>query len=178
MRRAQGNWGNQRSGGALKKLTMLLCALGIVVLSAGLVACGDDDDDDDSAATEAATTTEASTDSSTVDVTGVEYSFELSATPTADTQEITFTNDGAEEHNLIFARINEGFTLEEAIKEEGEKGTAEEIGFTFAKPGEEGKPIEIKQPLEPGNYAMICTVSSKDGPPHFELGMQEEFTIE
>ncbi len=162
----------------MKNLKILLCALGMLALAMLAVACGDDDDED-SAATEAATTTEAAADASTVSVTGTEYSFELSATPTTETQEVTFTNDGEEDHDLIFARINEGYTLDEAIEAEGEKGTAEEIGFTFAKPGEEGKPIEVKEPLEPGTYAMICTVSSgKNEPPHFELGMQEEFTIE
>jgi plastocyanin len=143
-----------------------------LVLALGAVACGGDDDDDESAAT----TEEASAE--TVDVTGGEYAFELSATPTADTQEITFENAGGENHNLIFARINEGFTLDEAIEAEGEKGTAEEVGFTAAKPGEEGRPIEIKQPLEPGTYAMVCTVQTKDGEFHYDLGMQEEFTIE
>ena len=158
----------------MKQLKFMLCALGVLALTMGIVACGDDDDD---SADSAATTTETAS-AETVDVSGTEYAFELSATPTADTKEITFTNDGAEEHDLIFARINEGFTLDDAIKEEGEKGTADMIGFTVAKPGEEGKPIEVKQPLEPGNYAMLCTVASKGGPPHFELGMQEEFTIE
>jgi plastocyanin len=145
-----------------------------LVLALGVVACGGDDDDDD----ESAATTTEEVSAETVNVTGTEYSFELSATPNADTQEVTFENAGKEDHDLVFAKINEGFTLDDALKAEGEKGTAEEVGFTFAKPGEEGRPIEIKKPLGPGNYAMVCTVSTKKGPPHFELGMTEEFTIE
>jgi plastocyanin len=156
----------------LNKLFAIGAAM--VALSLGAVACGGDDDDDGESA--ATTTEEASAE--TVDVMAGEYAFELSATPTADTREITFENAGGEDHNLIFARINEGFTIDEAIEAEGEKGTAEEVGFTFAKPGQEGKPIEIKQPLEPGTYAMVCTVRTKDGEFHYDLGMQEEFTIE
>ena len=162
----------------MKKLAMLLCALGVLVLSAGLVACGDDDDED-SAATEAATTTEASTDATTVDVTGTEYSFELSATPTADTQEVTYTNDGEEAHDLIFVKLAEGATLDEAFEAQGRKGTTEEeIGTTFAQPGQSGKPIEVKKPLDAGTYAMVCTLQTADGEFHYDLGMQEEFTIE
>ena len=162
----------------MKKLTMLICALGVLALSAGFVACGDDDDED-SASTESASTTETAS-AGTVDVTGTEYQFDLSATPTADTQEITFTTDGAEDHDLIFAKINEGYTLQDAIEAQGRKGTAEQLRpVLFAKPGEEAKQtIELPDGLEPGHYAMICTVASKDGPPHFELGMQEEFDVE
>jgi hypothetical protein len=81
-------------------------------------ACGGDDDDD-SGGEEA-----SSTD---VTVTAKEYQFDLSATPTADTQEVTLQNDGKLPHVLIFARINEGFTVDEAFELEGEKGSAEEV---------------------------------------------------
>jgi plastocyanin len=157
----------------MKGLKFLICALGVLALSFGAVACGDEDEDEGEETTPAAE--EASAE--TVDVTGDDFSFELSATPTAETTEVTFENVGEEPHELIFARINEGYTLEDAIEAEGEEGTAEEIGFSRAAPGEEGRPIEIRQPLEPGNYAMVCTIPFQ-GEPHYDLGMQEEFTIE
>jgi plastocyanin len=152
---------------------VLMIGAATLALALGAVACGGDDDDE-----EAATTPEEEPSAETVEVTAGEYAFELSATPAADTKEVTFENAGGEPHNLIFARISEASTLEDALEAEGRKGTAEEIGFTFAKPGEGGKPIEIKEPLEPGNYAMVCTVETKEGRPHYELGMQTEFTIE
>jgi hypothetical protein len=145
-----------------------------LVLALGAVACGGDDDDEESAAT----TTEG-TSAETVSVTATEYDFELSATPNADTREITFANAGKEDHDLIFVKINEGYTLDDALKAEGEKGTAEQFRpVLFAKPGEEAKGAIELDALEPGNYAMVCTVATKGGPPHFELGMTEEFTIE
>jgi plastocyanin len=156
----------------MKGLKFLICALGVLALSLGAVACGDDDEDEGEETTAAE---EASAE--TVNVTGDDFSFDLSATPTAETQEITFENVGEEPHELIFAKINEGYTLEDAIEAEGEEGTAEEIGFSRAAPGEEGRPIEIKKPLEPGTYGMVCTIPY-EGQPHFELGMQEEITIE
>jgi hypothetical protein len=36
----------------------------------------------------------------------------------------------------------------------------------------------VKGPLEPGNYAMVCPLQTKDGKSHFELGQQQEFEIE
>jgi plastocyanin len=144
-----------------------------LVLALGAVACGGDDDDDESAAT----TEEASAE--TVNVTGTEYDFELSATPNADTQEITFENAGKEDHDLIFAKINEGYTLDDAIKAQGRKGTAEQFRpILFAKPGEEAKQTIEVDGLEPGNYAMVCTVQTKDREFHYDLGMTEEFTVE
>jgi plastocyanin len=153
---------------------LLMIGAAAIVLALGAVACGGDDDDEGE---EGAATTAEEASAETVAVTAGEYSFDLSATPTAETTEVTFENAGGEDHNLIFARINEGFTLEDALEAEGRKGTAEEVGFTFAKPGKEGRPIEIKEPLEPGTYAMVCTVRT-GGEPHYDLGMQTEFTIE
>jgi hypothetical protein len=157
----------------MKGLRILTCALGVVALSSFAVACGGDDDEDTAATTP---TTEAGAE--TVNVTANEYSFELSATPTAETREITLENVGEEPHDLIFARINEGYTLQDAIEAEGRKGTAEQFRpVLFAKPGEEAKRTIRLDGLEPGHYAMVCTIETKDGQPHFDLGMTEEFDV-
>lgn len=155
----------------LKRLAVLAtCA----VLSGGvLAACGDDDEGEDSAAT--SESTEAA-DATSVDLVATEYDFELSATPTAQTEEVTFDNQGEEFHVMIFARINEGFTTEEAIELEGEKGSADVVAQTEAGPGE-SKTVKVKGPIEPGEYAMLCPIKSKEGF-HYELGQLEEFPIE
>lgn len=51
------------------------------------------------------------------------FSWEVSPTPTAETKTVEFNNDSEEFHVLIFARISEGFTFEEAFELEGEKGS-------------------------------------------------------
>lgn len=144
------------------------------VLAVGAAACGDDESTTDTSATET-TAAETSADAEDVTVTATEYDFELSATPTADTKTVTFDNQGEEFHVLIFARINEGFTTEEAIKLEGEKGSAELIGETEAQPGKSSE-IAVKKPLEPGEYAMLCPIGGPKGP-HYKLGQLEEFPI-
>ena len=157
----------------MRILKILAVAASGLVLALGASACGgDDDEDEDTAAVEEA-------GAETVNVTATEYSFDLSATPTAETQEITLENLGQEEHDLIFARINEGYTLQDAIEAEGEQGTAEQFRpVLFAKPGEEAKQAIQLDGLEPGHYAMVCTVETKDGQPHFDLGMTTEFDVE
>ena len=110
-----------------------------------------------------------------VTVTAAEYEFDLSATPTEETTSVTFDNQGKEFHVMVFAKLNEGFTLDQAIKLEGEKGSAETIAQTQAEPGET-KTVEVKKPLEPGDYAILCPIGGPDGP-HYELGQLVEFEL-
>ena len=139
-----------------------------LALAFGAGACGEDDEEDSAA-------TEESASAEQVTVTATEYDFELSATPSAETQEITFDNQGEEPHVMIFARINEGFTLDEAIEMQGEKGSATTVAETQAPPGKT-QVVEVKKPIEPGDYAMLCPIEGQEGA-HYELGQLEEFEI-
>lgn len=145
----------------------------MVTAALGLSACGDDEESSSTAA-EGDATEEASAED--VTVTATEYEFDLSATPGAETQSVEFVNDGEEFHVMIFARINEGFTVDEAIEMQGEKGSAEVVAETEAKPGETAT-AKVKGPLEPGEYAMLCPIGGPDGP-HYKLGQLAEFAIE
>ena len=114
-----------------RRVTLLILA---ATLAAGgaLAACGDDDEESG----EDETTAE-STGPTEVTVTADEYSFELSETPTAP-GEATFILDnvGEEGHALIVARLNEGFTLDEAFELQGRKGSAKTLGESSAGVGE------------------------------------------
>jgi hypothetical protein len=159
----------------MRRGASLLAAL--MLLAGGtLAACGDDDEDTGGEETAAETTSEAAGPVDVV-VTADEYSFELSETPTAP-GEATFTLDnvGEEPHALIVARINEGFTLDEANELEGREGSAEILGQSQAGPGEQGKPIDAE--LVAGNYGLVCPLSTRDGESHYDLGQNAEFTIE
>jgi plastocyanin len=146
----------------------------MVTAALGLSACGDDEESSTTAAEGEASTEEASAEE--VTVTATEYEFDLSATPTADTKNVTFTNDGKEFHVMIFARINEGFTVDEAVELQGKKGSAEVVAEVEGPPGESSS-VPVKGPIEPGEYAMLCPVGGPDGP-HYKLGQLEEFSIE
>ncbi len=155
-----------------------LTGVATLALALGVSACGDDDDEpaSDSAATEEESTTDETASAEEVTVTAEEYSFDLSATPTSETKSVTFDNQGKEFHVMIFARINEGFTVDEAIKLQGEKGSAEIVGEAEAAPGET-KTVEIKKPIGAGAYAMLCPIGGPKGP-HYKLGQLEEFEIQ
>jgi len=161
----------------MKHPTQLTAAIvAALVLGLGVAACGDDDEETTSAAEETASVEEVTVTAD--DVSATEKTFELSATPTAETKSVSFENAGDEPHELIFARINEGFTTEEAIELQGEKGSADLIGTSEGPidPGDTAE-IPIKKPLEPGPYGMLCAIGSKEGP-HFELGQLEEFDVQ
>lgn len=145
----------------------------VACVAIGLSACGGDDSDE--SAGSSSTTEDAS--AGAVTLTATEYEFDLSTTPTADTQTVDFVNDGEEPHVLVFAKLNQGFTVDEAVKLEGKKGSAVLVGEGEAKPGESAT-VEVKQPLEPGHYVMLCVLTTKDGEPHYKLGQLQEFDIE
>lgn len=77
---------------------------------------------------------------------------------------------------MIFVRVNEGFTLDEAFQAQGGGGTTEELGTLSARPGQEAKG-EITADLGPGNYAFVCPVETK-GVSHYEEGQKLEFDVE
>ena len=141
----------------------------VTAFSVGIGACGDDDDEGGGETTDEAASAEE------VTVTAEEYSFDLSATPTADTQSITFDNQGKEFHVMIFARLSEGFTVDEAVKLEGEKGSATVLAETEAPPGK-SKTVKVEGPAEAGSYVMLCPIEGPEGP-HYKLGQLEEFDI-
>jgi hypothetical protein len=160
----------------LKPARLFAVLAALIALSLFAVACGDDDDKGSGSGSEE--TTESS-DAKTVTLTAddtPEYSFTLSATPTAETKTVKFKNDGEQFHVMIFARINEGFTVDEAIRMEGEGGSAEVVGQAEGPPGKT-QTVQISKPLKPGQYAMLCPIGGPKGP-HYKLGQLQEFEIQ
>jgi hypothetical protein len=151
-----------------------VAAAGVVALGAG--ACGGDDDEE---------ATEASAEEVTVTTsdTAKGYTWDVSPTPTAETTSVLLQNDSDEEHALTFARLGEGYTVDEAyeveetVLDEGKKGPVTAvIPDTVAGPGAIG-PADVTKPLDPGDYVLLCPLVGKDGP-HYKLGQLEEFAIE
>ena len=119
------------------------------------------------------------------EVAATEYAFdglpdELPAGPTS----FELANDGAELHELVLVRINDGVTqtAEEllALPEEEALALVTMVpGPAFAAPGDDDY---VVADLEPGNYAAVCFVPvgatgdgpPPDGPPHALEGMVAE----
>ena len=140
----------------------------------GLAAFGCGDDDSTTSA-DSSSTTEASAD--TVEVTTGEYFFELDSDLTPDTKTISITNEGKEFHVMILAKIADGYTLDEAVKLQGKKGSAEVLAEAELPPGKTVD-AELQQPVESGEaYTMLCPVGGPKGP-HYDLGQLEEIEVE
>ena len=159
------------TGGSTQRRA-LIATTAALALAFGVAACGDDEEE----SAGEATTEEVAASAEEVTVTADEYSFDLSATPSAETKSVTFDNQGKEFHVMIFARLNEGFTLDEAVELEGKKGSAVTLAEAEAPPGK-STTVDIEDPIEPGSYVMLCPISGKDGP-HYKLGQLQEFDIE
>jgi uncharacterized cupredoxin-like copper-binding protein len=151
------------------RVAALVAAL---TLGAGIAACGDDDEDSSGTEESASAETVTVTTGDTADG----FSWEVEPTPTAETKTVEYVNESEEPHAMVFARINEGYTLEEAYELQGEKGSADVVVESGRKdspgPGETVT-YEITDPIEPGNFAMLCPI-----PGHYQQGQLEEFEIQ
>ena len=164
---------------------LAVAAVAALALTFGVAACGDDEDSD----TTAAETTESTTESTTADTGSAEsvsvtttndgdgFTWDVEPIPTADTKTVTFNNESDEFHVLIFARLSEGVTVDEALEAEGEKGTVTEVIKGGEAPPGETVEVEVTEDLTAGEYVMLCPISGPNGP-HTELGQLEEFSIE
>ena len=166
----------------MKTPALLLSLLGLGAL--GLVACGGDDDDEETSEASAGRVTVTTSDAA-----DGRYTWEVSPTPTAETTLVVFQNESKEPHELIFARLGEGYTVDEAYELQGEKGSATQVmRTTSGAPGNRtaggqqagsptGEIADVTKPLTPGDYVMLCPIDGKDGP-HYKLGQLAEFAIE
>jgi hypothetical protein len=128
----------------------------------------------------------------TVEVSAVDYSFDTIPTslPTGRTT-FVFTNNGAEIHEMVVFRINDGVT--ETVDELlalPEDEAFEKVTFTGATFGVQRETDTETFELTPGRYVALCFVPigttavepddgdvAEPGPPHFTEGMQAEFTV-
>ena len=157
---------------SIRTSRLFACVAVSGALAFGVAACGDDEDEGSGGSE----STEEAASAEEVTVEATEYEFDLSATPTAETKSVTFDNQGEAFHVMIWARLAEGVSVEEAIAAEGEKGTATVVAEAEAPPGE-SVTVDVKEPPAPGPYVMLCPIEDKEGA-HYELGQLEEFDIE
>ena len=156
------------------KAAIAVSAIGLTVAAGGLAACGDDEETTGGGETEATASAEEVT-LTTGDTEGG-FSWEVEPTPTAETKTVTYTNNSKQPHALVFARLGEGFTVEEAYELQGRKGSATTVAETDQKtspgPGETVE-VDVTEPIEPGNYVMLCPI-----PGHYQQGQLAEFEIQ
>lgn len=114
-----------------------------------------------------------------IPVTGVDFAFEgIPAEIPAGPTSFEFTNEGESAHEMAVFKLGEGVVLDEllAAEEEPSESEAQEVGFTFAPPGEGGVYLNAED-LTAGTYAVVCFIPGPDGEPHYDLGMKTTFTV-
>ena len=136
--------------------------------------CGIEQDDEEDGEDQDPSVTQLDPAATRIDVTATDYAFELSAAPTAGRTSFVMTNKGAQRHVMLLFRKSPGATTEEVLESEGDEGTEQEWESDTAAADEEAV---LTADLVPGDYGLICYISSAGGKPHFMLGMTEEFTV-
>jgi uncharacterized cupredoxin-like copper-binding protein len=163
------------------------CAAAVLILvTAGLAACGEDD-------TEPAQTgdvpdtseVEAPPEPAALDVTGADFSFDLGGTTQVDAgvYEVTLENRGKEEHQATLVRLNDGVELSElAAAGQADPTGVEPLalfrGFGGPNGVAPGASATTTVALEPGNYQVLCLIPSpSDDVPHYQKGMLAPLTV-
>jgi hypothetical protein len=98
-----------------------------------------------------------------------DYRFEASGFK-AGTNQITFTNSGAQLHHVIIAKLNKGATLAKVMEffstEEGPPPVDFDASEVTAVLDRAGKQVETVE-LQSGSYALMCFITDREGsPPH------------
>ena len=104
------------------------------------------------------------------------YTWDVSPTPTAETKTVILRNESEEPHALVFARLGEGYTVDDAYKLEGKNGSATEVIRDTDTGPKQSANADVTEPLNAGDYVLLCPLAGKDGP-HYKLGQLEEFAI-
>jgi hypothetical protein len=98
-----------------------------------------------------------------------DYRFEASGFK-AGTNQITFTNSGAQLHHVLLAKLNKGATLDQVVQflstQKGQPPVNFDASEITAVLDAGGKQVETVE-LQSGSYALLCFLSDRAGsPPH------------
>lgn len=117
---------------------------------------------------------------SDVNLTLVDYGFEVSPALTAGQHTLKVTNTAQQPHEFFLAKLDSGKTMADlgawAMTFAGPMPARALGGLATMAPG---ATAYVRVQLTPGTYALLCFVpDAKDGKPHLEHGMVREFTIQ
>lgn len=108
-----------------------------------------------------------------------DFAFDAPDTIPAGLTEVRLLNKGTEMHHVWLIRLESGKTMKDLFDAMGPHGGmpawARDVGGPNT-PGPDGEATAILR-LNPGRYAMICVIPSKDGKPHVMKGMAKEVTV-
>lgn len=109
-----------------------------------------------------------------ITIKATDYAFEAPAKIEAGLVSINLINEGKEPHHAQLVRLNDGVTLEQfqAALQQSPEAAFPLVSFTGGPSViDPGHNQEVTVELTPGQYVLLCFVSSHDGMPHLAKGM-------
>lgn len=108
-----------------------------------------------------------------------DFAFGIADTIGSGRHVIRYENDGPQQHEVVFVKLEPGKTAEDFLKwAEKLNGPPPASVVNGASPMTTGKSNTVAVDLAPGNYAMVCFIGdSKDMKPHFMHGMVKKITV-
>jgi hypothetical protein len=116
-------------------------------------------------------------ESEDINVTAVEYEFQgIPDAVSAGPHRFILQDTGEEPHVLYLFLITGDQTIQELIElpEKQSNKLTQAVDRAETAPGESD---HFNADLIPGRFGYVCFVETKDGTPHFALGMRGEFTV-
>jgi hypothetical protein len=111
---------------------------------------------------------------SAVTIKATDYNYEAPDQIEAGLVTINFVNEGQEAHHAQLVRLNDGVTLEQlqTTMQENEMAAMALVSFVGG-PGaiDPGMSSQISVELTPGQYLLMCFITSHDGMAHVDKGM-------
>ena len=157
------------------KYSMLASAFLLIVLAGLLAGCGGG-----AASSTPTTPTAASQSIPKITITARDFSFDIPSGIQPGYVDIKVVNTGSEDHQVQFARLNNGVTvdqLKEALKKSPEAAlplVTTNGGVSAIKPGQSQ---EVILNLAEGQYAALCFLAGQDNVSHTEKGMVSFFSV-
>lgn len=119
-----------------------------------------------------------------LEVTADDFSYDLMDSIPAGPLEIRLENAGAEQHQALIYKLNDGVDYEEYLKsvlKDDSQFPALSVrvgGVNYGVPAGQTETYTDPDPYEPGTYALVCFIKSESGKNHYELGMIAPLTVE
>lgn len=115
-----------------------------------------------------------------VTIKAADFSFDAPAQIEAGLVKVTMVNDGQEPHHAQIVRLNDGVTLEQfqTTLQQDEMAAFPLVSFVGG-PGlvDPGLQSQVTLKLNPGQYLLLCFITSHDGLPHLAKGMIQPFEV-
>lgn len=142
----------------------------LLLTSAVIVACGPAEE-------KAGDSAPASPAQQSLMIMAQEFTFDAPDSVPAGFTRVSLMNHGAEPHHAIFVRLDSGHVAGELLDALSKRRIPPWAVFVGG-PNVTTQPLsETVVELTPGNYVMICAVSSPDGTPHVAKGMVRQLKV-